>query len=71
MCGPTAGLGSVLRALRGILTASGASSSRAVAPEAEACRAPGMQMGSGATVRVLRTAGASGPPQSLHAKPRN
>lgn len=52
-----------------ILTESGAPSSTVVDPEAEAVRSPGMAIGSGDTVRLLRTAGTSGLPQFFHSKP--
>lgn len=52
-----------------ILTESGALSSTEVDPEAEAVRSPGMAIGSGDTVRLLRTAGASGLPQFFQSKP--
>lgn len=52
-----------------ILTESGALSSTDVDPEAEAVSSPGMAIGSGDTVRLLRTAGTSGLPQFFQSKP--
>ena len=51
------------------LTESGAASSTDVDPEAEAVIFPGMEIGSGDTVSVFRTAGASGCPQFFQSKP--
>lgn len=53
----------------GVLTDRGALSSTDVDPEAEAIRSPGMTIGSGEIVRLLRTAGASGRPQFFQSKP--
>lgn len=52
------------------LTDRGASSWTDVDPEADACRSPGIRIGSGDSVRVFITAGSPGCPQFFQSKPR-